>query len=190
MTRPGGRSNAWIRDEETGDVVLRDGSGTEHARFDDADAVFTDRDPHPADGETTVKKPIVPDVLLDDGADSHAEIVTVPEAPDGPEALAVLAGTDMTVPATAIGEREGEGEQAGDDLDVPARAARFFDVLQAEADGGVTSADAEALAAAADDDLDVSRRTIRSWLGDLADEGVLRKVSGDHAADPDEYYLR
>ena len=161
MARPGSRTNAWIRDEETGDVILRDGSGTEHARFPDADAVFTDRDPYPADGETTVKKPIVPDVLLDDGADPHAEIVTVPEDPDGPEDLAVLAGTDMTVPATAIGEREGDGDDR----------------------------DAGGQGEPAGDDLDVSRRTIRSWLGDLVDEGVLDKEPGDHAADPDEYYL-
>lgn len=75
--------------------------------------------------------------------------MTVPEDPDGPEDLAVLAGTDMTVPATAIGEREGDGD----------------------------GRDAGGQGEPAGDDLDVSRRTIRSWLGDLG-------------ADPGEYYLR
>ena len=44
-------------------------------------------------------------------------------------------------------------------------------------------------AASGEDAFDVSRRTVRNWLGDLVDEGALRKDPGDQANEPDEYYL-
>ena len=32
----------WLRDEATGEIVLRDDAGTEHARYEGAGAVFSD----------------------------------------------------------------------------------------------------------------------------------------------------
>jgi len=55
----------------------------------------------------------------------------------------------------------------------------------------VTSGEAPDLAAGSGDpDLDVSRRTIRTWLGNFVDAGALRKEPVEHAAAPDEYYPR
>jgi DNA-binding transcriptional ArsR family regulator len=204
MTRPGGRSNAWIRDEATGEIVLRDGQGTEYARFPDADAVFTDRGPYPSDGERTVKEPIIPDAILeDDAADPHAEILEVPEGADDLADLSLRIGTDMTVPADAVrsenrdaGDHPDGGDEeipAPDELDVPATAARFFDHLQDEADAGagVSVGAAHDLAVASGDpDLDVSRRTVRNWLGALVEAGAVEKIPGEHAADPDTYRPR
>lgn len=47
MTRPGSRSNVWVGDEQSGEIVLRDDSGAEHARFEDAEGVFSDPEPYP-----------------------------------------------------------------------------------------------------------------------------------------------
>jgi hypothetical protein len=204
MTRPGGRSNAWIKDEETGDVVLRDGSGTEHARFEDAGAVFTDADSYPSGGDRTVKKPIIPEITLDGGAvDPHAEILEVPEGADDLADLSLRIGTDMTVPADAVGggDRDAGDHPAGDDggipapddLDVPATAARFYDHLRSAADAGagVSVKEAQDLAAASGDPkLDVSRRAMQDWLSALVDQGALRREDGDHAADPTTYHPR
>lgn len=188
MTRPGARSNAWVRDEETDEIILRDGDGTEHARFEDANAVFSDRDPYPSDGERPVKQPILPAALLEDDADPHAEIVTVPEDADALTDLSLAVDVGMTVPGAAIGERDGTPD--ADELDVSDRAARFYEVLCAEANGSVTVSDAHDLAGEQDDpDLDVSRRAVRMWLGDLADEDALDKEAGDGTAAA-TYHLR
>ncbi|MFC4356550.1 hypothetical protein ACFO0N_01145 [Halobium salinum] len=58
LTRPGSRSNVWVR-EASGEVVLRDDVGTEHARFPDVAAAFSDADAYPG-GERTVKRPSSP----------------------------------------------------------------------------------------------------------------------------------
>jgi len=204
MTRPGGRANAWVKDEATGEVVLRDGSGTEYARFEDAGAVFTDAGSYPPEGDRTVKQPIIPEIILDEGAvDPHVEILEVPEGADELADLSLRIGTDMTVSADAVGSEDrdavdhsaGGGEEipAPDDLDVPATVARFYDHFQdvAEADGGVSVKEAQDLAAASGDPkLDVSRRAMQDWLSALVDQGALRREDGDHAADPTTYHPR
>ena len=87
-----------------------------------------------------------------------------------------------------------EGAQSLADLDVPDRAVTLFELLQDDAHDAPwpwTATDAHALAHDSDDeDLHVSDRTIRNYLGALTDAGVLDKEPGDHAADADRYHLR
>ena len=44
--------------------------------------------------------------------------------------------------------------------------------------------------ASGDPDLDVSRRTVRNWLGALVEAGAVEKIPGEHAADPDTFRPR
>lgn len=47
MTRPGSRNNVWVRDVETDEIVLRDDSGAEHARFEDPERCSRTSNPTP-----------------------------------------------------------------------------------------------------------------------------------------------
>lgn len=80
MTRPGTSENVWIRDEDTGQIVLRDDSGTEHARFDSAYEVFNDKTAYPEGGDRTVTPPLIPDHELDERTmeDVEWDIIVVP----------------------------------------------------------------------------------------------------------------
>jgi hypothetical protein len=81
MTRPGSRENRWIYDQQTGQYILRDDAGTEHARFNTAAEIFTDAGAYPAGGERTIKSPIIPEYEFDGGDVSAVEwdIITVPK---------------------------------------------------------------------------------------------------------------
>ena len=83
ITRPGASDNVWVYDEQTGQYILRDNSGTEHARFDTAADIFTAASAYPAGGDRTVKPPAIPEYEFDGGDPSAAEwdIITVPRPP-------------------------------------------------------------------------------------------------------------
>lgn len=159
--------------------------GTEHARFEDAGAVFSDPEPYPSGGENTVKRPVVPEhYLATDADDPHAEIVAVPEsAADLGDLSLVVDGEGMTAPADAIGRAADDVDGAlpdPADLDVPARAVDLLQLLREEigAGGEVTKREAHDLAEAYDGDLDVdaSRRTVSGWINVLEAEGVVQSA--------------
>lgn len=82
MTRPGAKDNVWIYEKQTEQYVLRDQSGTEHARFDTATEIFTNADAYP-EGERTVTTPVIPWHELDGDATMENvewDIIVVPEA--------------------------------------------------------------------------------------------------------------
>ncbi|HET7323024.1 MAG TPA: hypothetical protein VFJ06_01705, partial [Halococcus sp.] len=80
MTRPGASDNVWVYDEQTGQYILRDNNGTEHARFDTAADIFTDAEAYPDDGDRTIKPPAIPEYEFDGGDPTEVEwdIITVP----------------------------------------------------------------------------------------------------------------
>jgi hypothetical protein len=80
ITRPGSSDNVWVYDEQTGQYILRDDNGTEHARFDTAADIFTDAEAYPDDGDRTIKPPAIPEYEFDGGDPNEAEwdIITVP----------------------------------------------------------------------------------------------------------------
>ena len=190
MTRPGSRTNVWIRDDDTGEVTLKDDGGAEHARFESVDAVFTDSNPYPDDGDRAIKKPIVPSNLLNDDAEVSEEIVTVPEDADALSDLSLVVGDgDLTAPADAVGRDETGGR--GDDLDVPDRANLLLDLLREDGGGPWTTGDAHDVAHESnDDEIHVGKRAIRKYLKALADEDAIRKTEGDTPTDPNEYHLK
>ena len=81
ITRPGASDNVWVYDEQTGQYILRDNDGTEHARFDTAADIFTDVEAYPDSGDRTIKPPAIPEYEFDGGDASAAEwdIITVPK---------------------------------------------------------------------------------------------------------------
>lgn len=72
--RPGSRISRWSRDETTGEIILRDDAGDEHARFDDAADVFNDADAYPESGRAgaldddlrAIRAPVIPEYVFDD----------------------------------------------------------------------------------------------------------------------------
>jgi hypothetical protein len=81
ITRPGASDNVWVYDEQTGQYILRDTNGTEHARFDTAAAIYNDASAYPAGGDRTVKPPAIPEYEFegdDPVADVEWDIITVP----------------------------------------------------------------------------------------------------------------
>lgn len=114
--RNGAREDVWVRDDETGEYVLRDGAGDVHARFPDAASIFEDVERYPAVGDEatedmrTIKTPIIPEYEFGDGA--------VPEPGDGWYVVVVPSTEDdetlsaddlevyidgMTVPLSSLG---------------------------------------------------------------------------------------
>ncbi|WP_273837467.1 hypothetical protein [Halococcus sp. PRR34] len=81
ITRPGASDNVWVYDEQTGQYILRDNDGTEHARFDTAADIFTDASAYPSGGDRTIKPPAIPEYEFDGGDPSAVEwdIITVPK---------------------------------------------------------------------------------------------------------------
>jgi len=86
MTRPGSRDSVWVYDDQTGQYILRDSDGTEHARFDTAADVYTEASEYPSGDEWNIKPPVIPEYGFDGGdpADVEWDIITVPE-PDRDE---------------------------------------------------------------------------------------------------------
>jgi hypothetical protein len=146
ITRPGGRENVWIREHGgDGDIVLRDASGTEYARFESREAVFTRSDPYPSGGANTVKRPVIPDTDPD-----HVTIVVVPDGADSLDRL-------------RIGARP----------PVPEKCEPLWELLSEEVgpDGAVSKLRASELAEA--HDLGVSQATVYRHMGALEDAGCL-----------------
>ncbi|NKE37316.1 type IV secretion system DNA-binding domain-containing protein [Natronococcus sp. JC468] len=126
--RDGTREDVWVRNEETGEYILRDGSGNEHARFPDAKSVFTDADRYPSvgddrDGELrTVKTPIIPEHEFDDGAIPEPGeewfVIVVPET-DGDETLSAsdlqLYVDGMKAPLESLGADDGDREESNEE---------------------------------------------------------------------------
>lgn len=120
--RDGAREDVWIRDESTGEIILRDGAGKEHARFPDAESVFEDVDRYPAVGDQagndirTIKTPIIPEFEFDGEVPEPGEdwfIVVVPST-DENETLSVddlkIYVDGMTVPIESIGTDDDQDE--------------------------------------------------------------------------------
>ena len=84
MTRPGksGEENVWVYDEQTGQYILRDTDGTEHARFNTAAEIYEDASAYTTGGECRVLPPVIPEFEFDGGDPTAAEwdIIVVPEA--------------------------------------------------------------------------------------------------------------
>ncbi|EMA54789.1 type IV secretory system conjugative DNA transfer family protein [Halococcus salifodinae] len=82
ITRPGASDNVWVYDEQTGQYILRDNDGTEHARFNTAADIFTDASAYPSGGDRTIKPPAIPEYEFDGGDPNAVEwdIITVPES--------------------------------------------------------------------------------------------------------------
>lgn len=181
--RRGSRISRWFRDETTGERVLRDDNGTEHARFDSPEDVFTDAEAYVAtgrDGERDpdlrpVRAPAIPEWEFDgeppteDTIEEHCTLLVADGGdlgvcdPDGdPQPLDSLAG-DRTEPVVDAA-----------DLDVPDRAVTLLGLLQ-EADADVfTTGDAATIADEhGGEELDASRRTISNWISKLEEEGAL-----------------
>jgi hypothetical protein len=83
ITRPGASDNVWVYDEQTGQYILRDNTGTVHARFNTAAEIFEDASAYPDDGDRGVKPPVIPAYEFDGGDPAEAEwdIITVPRPP-------------------------------------------------------------------------------------------------------------
>ncbi|WP_330633621.1 type IV secretory system conjugative DNA transfer family protein [Halocatena halophila] len=99
MTRPGAAANIWVHDRQTGQYILRDTDGTEHARFNTAAEIFTDASQYPAGGERNIKPPVIPEYEFD-GKPSTAEwdIIVVPEAEvDENDERRLLTPLDLTL---------------------------------------------------------------------------------------------
>lgn len=81
MTRPGAAANVWVHDQQTGQYILRDTDGTEHARFNTAAEIFNDASAYPDGGERKIKPPVIPEFEFDGGDPTTAEwdIITVPD---------------------------------------------------------------------------------------------------------------
>lgn len=81
MTRPGASENVWVHEQDTGQYVLRDTDGTEHARFETAAEIFTDTRAYPDGGDRNIKPPIIPEYEFDgdDWTLVERDISVVPE---------------------------------------------------------------------------------------------------------------
>ncbi|WP_266083134.1 hypothetical protein [Haladaptatus caseinilyticus] len=112
ITRPGGRENVWIHDEQTGKYVLRDGDGTVHARFDSAADIFTDANDYPTGGDRNVKPPIIPEYEMNgDLCDVEWDVIVVPLETTTPMDLQLYVDGNQT-PLTDILPRD---TKAGED---------------------------------------------------------------------------
>lgn len=145
--RNGAPEDVWVRNDETGEYILRDGAGNVHARFPDAASIFEDANQYPAVGDEatddmrTVKTPIIPEYKFDSGEVPEPGdgwyIVVVPSTGDDktltPGDLEVYI-RDMTVPLKAIGSGDGDRDDGPDDEDDEKDGAG--DELQDDSDDG------------------------------------------------------
>jgi len=183
VTRPGSTESVWFRDETTGEIVLADDENVEHARYEGAGAVFSGRAPHPQGGETQVRRPIIPEALLEDGATPRVEVLTVPEGADSLAEFGLVVDADgSTLPLTeGYPTQSDESRNRGvtpADLDVPDRAARLLNLLQEHGEP-VTTTEARTLAAEHDADLDRSYQTTRNWITALVEAEALEEDGED-----------
>ena len=107
MLRPkGARQTVWLYDDESGEYILRDSDGEEHARFESAEAVFEQPEKYPATSEVVpddqrdkyvpVYRPFIPEYHFESGvSESVWDIVVVPEDADQPEDLRLYRGPDV-----------------------------------------------------------------------------------------------
>src|SRR5699024_1130211 len=126
ITRPGSSDNVWVYDKNTGQYVLRDNDGTEHARFDTAADIFNDASAEPAGGERNIKAPAITEhVFTGDYPVTEVEwdIITVPTAerdedgekiPLSPADLELYRDDEANIPLSdmLIGAHETEGVEA------------------------------------------------------------------------------
>ena len=138
MLRPkGARQTVWLHDEESGEYILRDSDGEEHARFESAEAVFTKPQKYPANSEVVpddqrddwvpVYRPFIPEYHFEHGVSASAwDIIVVSEDADQPEDLSLYHGPDREqVPITEVLDEEQSasvsvdesGDGAGTDAD-------------------------------------------------------------------------
>ncbi|RBI58588.1 hypothetical protein DMJ13_26005 [halophilic archaeon] len=97
ITRPGGRENVWVYDEQTGKYELRDGDGTVHARFNSAADIFTDASAYPDGGDRNVKPPIIPEYEMD--GDLHEvewDVIVVPSETKTPMDIRLYEDDEQT----------------------------------------------------------------------------------------------
>lgn len=119
MLRPkGARQTVWLYDEESGEYILRDSDGEEHARFESADEVFEQPEKYPATSEVVpddqrdkyvpVYRPFIPEYHFERGVSESAwDIVVVPEGADQPADLRLYRGPDVEqLPITEVLEEE------------------------------------------------------------------------------------
>lgn len=127
----------WFRDETTGEVVMRDSDGVEHARFPTAEAVYTNAskyaDPDDPDVEDVrrVKPPVIPGHLLENLSPAEAtercDIIAVPSGATDADDLSLVDGGRLVPLSSAFdgdetnsppaGENGATGEPAADDGD-------------------------------------------------------------------------
>lgn len=69
-------------DEATGERVLRDDAGTEHAQYEDAGVGFSALAPHPRGGGREVRAPIIPEYVLNGDDESVVSVLTAPDDAD------------------------------------------------------------------------------------------------------------
>jgi hypothetical protein len=150
MLRPkGARQTVWLHNDETGEYILRDSDGEEHARFESAEAVFEHPQEYPATSEVVpddqrdewvpVYRPFILEYHFEDGVCGREawDVVVVPEGADQPADLRLFRGVDREqVPITSVvdedqtasvsvDERSEEGDRA--DAGAPSEATTTED---------------------------------------------------------------
>ena len=128
MLRPkGARQTVWLHDEETGEYILRDSDGEEHACFESAEAVFTQPEKYPVTSEVLpesqrddwvpVYRPFIPEYHFEHGVSESAwDIIVVPPGAEQPEDLRLYRGPESEqVPIAEVvdGERVIASEHEG-----------------------------------------------------------------------------
>ncbi|WP_129113857.1 type IV secretory system conjugative DNA transfer family protein [Halegenticoccus tardaugens] len=128
--RTGAREDVWVR-TEAGEYILRDGDGTEHARFPDAESIFTDASAYDVvaseaaaadDRELrTVKTPIIPEREFDGEVPTPGEdwiILVVPTVREDRDEDETLTAHDLSVfvdgvmvPLTSLGQHSDEEQE-------------------------------------------------------------------------------
>jgi hypothetical protein len=115
ILRPkGARQTVWLHDEESGEYILRDSDGEEHARFESAEAVFERPQKYPANSEVVpddqrdewvpVYRPFIPEYHFEHGVSASAwDVVVVPTDADQPDDLRLYRGPETEqVPITEV----------------------------------------------------------------------------------------
>jgi hypothetical protein len=172
ITRPGASQNVWVYDEQTGQYVLRDTDGTEHARFDTAADIFTDASAYPSGGDRTIKPPAIPEYEFNGGDPSAVEwdIITVPQPERDEDGEKIpLSPADLEL------YREGEENQSISEVILQVCHGDGSDEQSVESPSPAEATVAEAESAVSDGGTVESEQTESS---DLSDE------EGKAASDP------
>ncbi|WP_231189294.1 TraM recognition domain-containing protein [Haladaptatus sp. DYF46] len=112
ITRPGSSDNVWVYEESSGEYVLRDDNGTEHARFENAEAIFEDATAYPMGGDRSIKAPIIPDYDTD-----MLDFIVVKEDAKTPADLFLYRPDGDHVPLDMLATDDGEATQTVADDD-------------------------------------------------------------------------